>query len=99
MTFGVANGGGDRSGKVDDNYFQVCRHSLGSPEAEKCLTGFQKLLRGELDNFEMEYPCHSPTEERWFLLQARRLSAEQKNLLVMHINITQRKIQELRNQT
>ena len=32
--------------------------------------GLKQILSGVKETFSFEYPCHSPTTERWFLLQA-----------------------------
>ena len=50
------------------------------------------MLSGELEEFEMEYPCHSPNEWRWFVgrvLPFRNGSTPQA--VVIHENITERK--------
>jgi hypothetical protein len=36
----------------------------------------------------MEYPCHSPTEERWFVMQVSPLTGAQPGAVVSHVNIT-----------
>lgn len=41
----------------------------------------------------MEYPCHSPTEKRWFLLQANPRLYE-RGAVISHVNITERKLLE-----
>ena len=53
------------------NYLAVCRASkeAGHEEAAQCLTGLEALLAGEIDAFDMEYVCHAPTEQRYFLLR------------------------------
>jgi PAS domain S-box-containing protein len=52
-------------------------------------------MNGELDQFDSEYPCHSPKEKRWFLLRAVPLSYSEKGLVINHINITKQKLAEL----
>ena len=40
----------------------------------------------------MEYPCHSPTERRWFVGRVGRLVEDDSPMaLVAHENITRRK--------
>lgn len=58
--------------------------------------GLREILRGERDHFTMEYPCHSPTEKRWFKAEVRPI----KNTLlpgavVMHMDISDKKSAEL----
>ncbi|MFZ1545514.1 MAG: diguanylate cyclase, partial [Candidatus Nitrotoga sp.] len=57
------------------------------------------MLGGGVKSFSLEYPCHSPTEQRWFLLTVTPLADDHPHgVVVMHMNITERKkfAQELR---
>ena len=82
-----------RATGVGANYFQVCENARGpsATEAELVLTGMQAVLRGELPVYELEYPCHSPTEERWFLLRVLPLQGAQRGLVVAHTDITEQR--------
>ncbi len=74
---------------VGANYLTVCE---GEETAAAALRGIQEVMRGERDDFTLEYPCHSPTEERWFLLRVTRFSREAAaSFVVAHENITARK--------
>jgi PAS domain S-box-containing protein len=45
-----------------------------------------------LDEFALEYPCHSPTRQRWFIARATRFEFEgEVRAAVTHANITERK--------
>ncbi|NTU78456.1 MAG: PAS domain-containing protein [Chloroflexales bacterium] len=72
------------------NYFTVCQHASGpwADEASPVLSGMQAVLSGKLPLFEMEYPCHSPEEERWFILRVVPLKGERPGLLIAHTNVT-----------
>jgi putative nucleotidyltransferase with HDIG domain/PAS domain S-box-containing protein len=73
------------------NYIQICRQSTGeaSEEAQAIADGIEAVIRGEKPIFNMEYPCYSPMEERWFLCQVTPLPAEiGGGALVSHIDIT-----------
>jgi PAS domain S-box-containing protein len=50
------------------NYLKACKRAAedGSQEAERALRGIQAVLNGNVQSFEMQYPCHSPTQKRWF---------------------------------
>jgi hypothetical protein len=67
--FAAQNGGAAGCG-VGENYLEVCRAATGpaSLEAQPVADGIQAVLSGRSDRFELEYPCHSPEEERWFVL-------------------------------
>ncbi len=74
------------------NYLDVCRKASaeGDEDAEKALTGVQDVLDGKKNIFEMEYPCHSPDEERWFFLRVTPLIDDSGKILITHLNISGR---------
>lgn len=74
---------------VGANYFAVCQEVSGpaAAEAQQVLAGMFSILRGEADGFECEYPCHSATEERWFLMRVRPLVGSPGGLVLSHENI------------
>lgn len=79
------------------NYFDVCSASSGelSKEAPDALNGMLKVLRGEVDHFELVYPCHSPTKDRWFLMYVTPYgSKDQHGIVVTHFDITSRVLAE-----
>lgn len=78
------------------NYLQVCRRAAGpgSEEAPAFATGVRSVLSGKSDLFQLEYPCHSITEARWFLGRATPLCIAQGGAVISHINITERKLME-----
>jgi hypothetical protein len=90
------NNGADPS-KVSEgvNYLSVCDRATGeqSEDAQSFAEGLRSVLFGREERFAMEYPCHSPTERRWFV--GRVLPLPQNDLLiaiVAHENITGRKV-------
>lgn len=83
--FAAANGATSATAFVGTNYLSACG------PAEEATAGIQALLRGELDQLAIEYPCHSAEEQRWFMLRASRLSG---GAVVAHENITERKLME-----
>jgi hypothetical protein len=48
----------------------------------------QRVLHGELPAFELEYPCNSPDEERWFQLRAVPLHGQRRGLVISHTDIS-----------
>jgi PAS domain S-box-containing protein len=77
---------------VGTNYLEVCRKATGAlaEEAQEALAGILAVLQGSRSHFTLEYPCHSPTEQRWFLMSATPLPAGE-GAVVAHLNITERK--------
>jgi diguanylate cyclase (GGDEF)-like protein/PAS domain S-box-containing protein len=82
------------SGHLQDNiginYLGLCDNATGpcSEEAQSMAAGIRRIAQGELDEFTLEYPCHSPDEERWFLARVSRLHDDSRRILVVHTSIT-----------
>nr|WP_295827330.1 chemotaxis protein CheB [uncultured Azospirillum sp.] len=83
---------------VGTNYLEVCltlevleKDGIGRAVHD----GLRRILNGEADDFTIEYPCHSPDEQRWFLMHATRLNDRDGGIVVSHINITNRRLMEL----
>ena len=75
------------------NYFNVCNTAGGkdSKEAPDALEGMLKVRKGEIDHFELVYPCHSPMKDRWFLMYVTKYdSKKRQGIVVTHIDITAR---------
>ena len=96
--FADSNGGTPQATGVGANYLDVCRRSAGedSPGAEEAYRGIQDVLLGAKDYFVLEYPCHSSTSKRWFLLYVSRLKGTQDFAVASHVSITERKMMEER---
>lgn len=76
------------------NYIDVCRNGNDDFTRQAC-EGLEEVIRGDAEEFSMEYPCHSDDEKRWFLMKARPLDVEAKPyLLVVHLDITERVVSE-----
>jgi len=95
--FGSENGNCDPV-SFGVNYLDVCRRAAmygdSAQQARRVLDGLRAVLTGELNHFEEEYPCHSPTERRWFVLTATPLTAGPGGAVVTHVNATARKLRE-----
>lgn len=95
---------GDRNGLVlpasgTFNYLEVCEHS-DDPVAVSAAAEIRSVIEGATPSFELEYPCHSPQEQRWFFLRATRFQQEGASFAVLvHENITGRKVDELQVRT
>lgn len=83
---------------VGHNYLEICERAEGecSVEAKATAEGIRRVLQGEIPEFSLEYPCHSPTEDRWYRLMVSPLRpGGLSGAVVMHIDVTQRKTAEL----
>ncbi|MDB5854146.1 MAG: hypothetical protein JWR22_2187 [Herminiimonas sp.] len=82
---------------VGTDYLQICDDACGndSEEARFASAGIRSILRREAKHYALEYPCHSPTEQRWFLLTATSLAGDSPHgAVVMHTDITARRVTE-----
>jgi len=91
--FAHENGNHPDISGVGVNYLEVCRRSQErhNDDARDALNGIQAVLEGTLDDFVLEYSCHSPDEKRWFLMSVTPLVGERSGAVVSHTNITERK--------
>ncbi|WP_407357195.1 PAS domain S-box protein [Methanolobus sp. WCC5] len=81
------------------NYIQITKNSVGegSDLAWQFAKGIEDVMMGLSDEFDLEYPCHSPEEKRWFIGKVRPFEdtdAFPRKVVVSHINLTQRKLAE-----
>lgn len=75
------------------DYLDVCRRAAreGVIEAQESLAGIQSVLDGSNDHFECEYACHSPSEQRWFLMSVNPLRSSDGGVVVTHKEVTERR--------
>lgn len=99
--FAERNSGHRESVGVGANYLRVCDSVRGSGAgvAAAFAEGIRDVIAGRETYFEMEYPCHSPTENRWFVGRVTRFSAEEAldtapRVVVAHEDVTNRKENE-----
>ncbi|MDQ1509621.1 MAG: hypothetical protein QOG50_1465, partial [Actinomycetota bacterium] len=81
------------------DYLQVCDRAYGSgvESAGAVAAGLRGILEGERGSFELEYPCPSPLQDRWFLLHASTAPVHDgAGIVLVHVNITTRKLLEAR---
>ncbi len=85
-------------GLIGSNYLHTCDCATGdfSEEASSVADGIRRVITGTQDHFQLEYPCHSPKEQRWFNVRVSRFRGQSGNVVVSHENITERKLTELR---
>jgi two-component system CheB/CheR fusion protein len=72
------------------NYLEVCNASFDTADrtAGNAQRGVREVLEGHRPYFSIEYPCHSPTEERWFVMHVSPVGGEQPGAVVSHVNIS-----------
>jgi PAS domain S-box-containing protein len=98
IRFAKDNGCTDESFYLGANYLSVCEKAVQRDRdelAHSAAKGIKKVMKGELDHFLLEYPCHSPMEKRWFVVRVTPLSDQGSSpVVVAHENITGRKLAE-----
>jgi two-component system sensor histidine kinase/response regulator len=101
--FAFENAYGGVNFGIGSNYLETCSNATGdcAEGAIQAAINCSAVLSGDSPHFEMEYPCHSPNEKRWFKLSVTPLNkAKSAGAVVMHVNITERKrIEEELEQT
>jgi two-component system CheB/CheR fusion protein len=73
------------------NYLHACSGASGTDdegEARQAAEGVRAVLQGQALRFSMEYPCHSATEQRWFVMHVRPLVGDEPGAVVSHVDIT-----------
>ena len=79
------------------NYLEVCRdirephepHVPYDATVGVAARGVRDVLEGRRALFSLEYPCHSATGERWFVMHVSKLDGEQPGAVISHVNITE----------
>ena len=94
--FGKANGYPDESFGLGMNYFDLCESitGIGADEARQVAEGIRKVLNDEIKEEFVDYPCHSPTENRWYRLKIAKFEFNQKYIILIHTNISMNKVVE-----
>ncbi len=98
--FGENNGVSSQEVSEGSNYLAVCDAAIGedSEEASGFAEGIRMVLAGQQDFFQLEYPCHSPHEKRWFSGRVTPIrGAASPRAVVAHEDITARKLAEERS--
>lgn len=72
------------------NYLDVYKelNATSDPSALAAQRGVREVLEGRRQQFAIEYPCHSATEQRWFVMHVSAVDGEQPGAVVSHVNIT-----------
>lgn len=97
--FGRENGLSEAFVAVGSNYLSVLAASRASGDllAAEAAGGISAVLEGRRSSFYHEYPCHSPGQQRWFMMRVAALrESDGKLFVISHHDITQRRLAEER---
>ncbi|PYF84548.1 MULTISPECIES: diguanylate cyclase [Marinomonas] len=95
--FGTGSGQKKSSIEWDSiNYLTVCDGSSGDDGfGADVAQGIRDLIKGETNEFQIEYPCHTPTEKRWFIMRCTPFDLDDERFIVIvHQDVSQRKLAE-----
>lgn len=87
MRFSILNGGNLAKTGIGENYIAVAERSSSTlPEMQEVAEGIRAVLHRRRDSYSFEYPCHSPTEQRWFKMEA--VPIPNVGAVISHHNVT-----------
>jgi len=91
--FAIDNGALVRAG--EQNYLAVSDAAAGEQTAVEASAGLRGIISGDLEEFSLEYACHSPTLERWYLMHATRYTGPgEARVVVVHVDVTSRVVSQ-----
>ncbi len=94
---GEANGVAPSDVSEGVNYLALCDAATG-PDAVTAMAvaaGIRAFLQGARSEFRLEYPCDSPTQQRWFVCKVSRFPGEGPvRVVVAHQDISPIKLAE-----
>jgi two-component system nitrate/nitrite sensor histidine kinase NarX len=78
---------------VGRDYLAVVDSAPGNAVgAQEAAAGIRAVLGGHQEQCSVEYPCHSPDGQRWFIMRVTRFeSSEGIRVVTMHEDITERR--------
>ena len=80
---------------IGTNYLAECKRGSGDiydEIAARAMDGIEAVLSGKSRHFCMEYPCHAPDQERWFMMHVSALAWKRGGAVVLHTDITEQKL-------
>ncbi len=73
---------------IGSNYLKAC----SSADGDGAYDGIVSVLEGRAVRFSLEYPCHTPKQEAWFMMSVTPLGKNAKfGAVIAHANITERR--------
>jgi diguanylate cyclase (GGDEF)-like protein/PAS domain S-box-containing protein len=96
LRFAAENGAAPNYSWIGRTYQDVCRPVPGNDlnDATQAGNGILAVLEGRLPSFSHEYPCHSPTEQRWFTMVVTPLAIAGYGVVITHTDVTARRLAE-----
>ncbi|MFZ4774138.1 MAG: PAS domain S-box protein [Terrimicrobiaceae bacterium] len=96
--FAAESGGNPEALGVGVNYLAACDVAGGqqADQANSFASGIRSVLSGGRSHFSLEYPCHSPVRQRWFMAYVTATQGEgPSRAVIAHVDINpQKRIEE-----
>ncbi len=75
---------------VGVNYLTMCDLAVGegAEYAAAAAAGIRSVLSGQAERFAMDYPCQTPTGERWYSLRVTPVGDPPTGVVATHLEIT-----------
>ena len=75
---------------VGINYLNTCKIDGTDTDdfGQKAYKGLKSVLEGRIPLFSLEYPCHSSTEKRWFVMNVAPINQYGYGAVVSHVDIS-----------
>jgi PAS domain S-box-containing protein len=91
--FAAANGGSLALQEgIGINYLETFRTAAATdPFAARTLAGLEAVRDGRLSSFTLEYPCHSPLIQRWYVMFACPLPVAGQGMVISHAEVTEQR--------
>ncbi len=89
--FAIENGMPNDFNSIGSNYLTICDCAPGKEEDDpaKIAQGIRQVINGDIPEFITHYPCHSPTQKRWFILRVVPFRKEDdEKFIITHENVT-----------
>ncbi|MBK5963076.1 histidine kinase [Thiocystis minor] len=95
--FAEENGGTDALRDAANlNYLEICEQAEQAEQGAgtdipPATAGIREVIQHRRSGFSIEYSCHSPQQQRWFLMNVAPLGGELDGAVVVHMDITERR--------
>lgn len=103
--FAQENGNTSLTGaEVGCNYLDECKRAFqrGDKNAMVAYNGILSVIQSRRETFSLEYPCHSPSVNRWFTMRVTAYRSDEDRIVISHEDITDLKLKQVelrRNKT
>ena len=95
--YAIKNGLPETHDHIGINYLKICEATTGSEAADagKVAQGIRAVIRGDLEEFLYDYPCHSEDGPHWYYMRTIRMAGPDPiRVVVSHEEITALKLSE-----